>query len=233
MSNSEIFIEKYKTLEQAAIDRFGFEQDGRAIYNLERMPAFKNERSSISYCRDIRNLLQHNPKIDGEDAVQPSDRIIEFLDELIDRINNPDRCLKHALKMNKLFYRGMPDEIFPPMQVMERRHFSHVPILENGVLAGVFSKDVIFKLILDGKTTEDMKTMKFQDISDYIKPHNRRSERYVFIKEDTLIEEAEAICEEYYRSGLRIGMLFITQNGKENEKILGAITPWTILGHKY
>lgn len=232
MNNSELFIEKFKTLEKVTVARFGMEADGRAIYNLERMPAFKNQRTLIAYCRDVRNLLQHNPKIDGEDAVQPSDKIIEFLDSLIERIEKPEHCMKYALQIKNLYYRGTSDLIYPPMEVMEKRHFSHVPILEAGRVVGVFSRDAIFKLILDGKTTEDLKTLKFSDIADYIRMHDKRSEVYVFIKEDTLVEEAELTCEEYYRNKERVGMFFITKNGKANEKLLGAITPWTILGQK-
>lgn len=232
MDNSELFIEKYKTLEKAAVARFGFEEDGRAVYNLERLPAFRTDRTLIAYCRDVRNLLQHNPKIDGEDAVQPSDRLIKFLDSLIERIEKPEHCMKYALQMKNLFYRGESDLIYPPMEIMQKRHFSHVPIIKDGRVLGVFSKDVIFKLLLDGKTTEELKTLTFSDIADYILLHKGRSESYLFIKEDTLIEEAEVMCEESYRNRERIGMLFITKNGNKNEKLLGAITPWTILGQK-
>lgn len=233
MDNSEVFIEKYKRLEKSAVAQYGFPSDGRAVYNLERMPRYRNVRSLLSYCREIRNLLQHNPKVMGEDAVQPSSKLIEFLDEMIRRVERPEKCISHAIKMKNLYFMKTGDKIYPAMEIMNKRHYSHVPILEDGRITGVFSRNVAFMLMMDGKTESDLKNMTFGEISDYTGFNKNRSETYVFIKTDTLIEEAELMCEDYYKSGRRIGLFFLTQNGNPSERIDGAITPWTILGLKY
>lgn len=233
MDLSELFIEKYKHLEKAAINAFGFETDGRAIYNLERMPRFRNDRNLISYCRDVRNLLQHNPKIDGKGAVQPSESILSFLDDLINRIENPAMCRDSALKIGKLYYKTPKDTVYPTLEVMDKRGFSHVPILSGGKVVGVLSKNVVFAMIMDGITLDKMEQMAFEDIKGYTSiEKSRGSEVYVFIKENTLIDEAEEMCEAYYKNRYKIGLFFMTENGKPDGKLIGAITPWTILGKK-
>ena len=233
MDRSELFLEKYKILEKAALNTYNMPQDGKSIYYLERMPRYRNVRSTLAYCRDIRNLLQHNPKVGGEDAVIPSLKIIEFLDEMIRRVENPQTCIKAAIKMGDLFYRGRGDKIYPAMEAMAKRGYSHVPVLERERVVGVFSKEVIFALLMSGKCTEELRKLTFEDISEYTGVAERGSEEYVFAKKDTLIEEAEQICEDHYRARKRIGLIFLTDTGRADEKLLGAITPWTILGHKY
>lgn len=232
MKNSDIFIEKYKMLEKAAIEKYGFESDGRAIYNLERMGKFRPVRNNLAYCRDVRNLLMHNPKIDGEDAVQPSDKVIAFLDKVLNMVNSSESCMRYAIKMESLYYRSREDNVYSAMERMNRNHYSHVPILEKGRVAGVFSKSAIFSIIMRGKSVEDLKKLRFSDIMDYTAIDYKGSETYVFIDKNVLVETAEDICEDYYRHRKRIGMFFITDNGTDSGRLLGAITPWEILGTK-
>lgn len=233
MTDTELFLDKYKWLEQAATVRFHLEQDGRAISQLERMPRFRSERNTLSYARDVRNLLQHNPKIDGEDAVTPSKGLIDFLDKMLRRVENPEKCLDSAIVMGKLYYKGLSDEVYPAMETMAKRSYSHVPILKNGVVTGVFSKNSIFALIMSGKTTGDLKKLRFADITEYTKTESECSDIYVFARDDMLIEDAEELCEETYKNGHKIGLLFLTKNGRAEEKLTAAITPWTILGRKF
>ena len=104
MTRTEEFLDLYKQLEQAATSAYGWEPDGLAIYRLERMDQFESRRTELSYCREVRNLLQHNCLIDGEYAVEPSEPMLALLRSLLLQITQPVFhinqvlfCLKHFL----------------------------------------------------------------------------------------------------------------------------------------
>ena len=60
MDNTELFLDKYKELENAAINEFKLPPDGSAVAKLEKRSEFKDIRFELNYCREVRNLLQHN-----------------------------------------------------------------------------------------------------------------------------------------------------------------------------
>ena len=63
MDKTEIFIEKYKALEAAVGVTYEGEFEGSPVSFLERQRDFKDLSSGIKCCREVRNLLQHNVKI--------------------------------------------------------------------------------------------------------------------------------------------------------------------------
>ena len=72
MNNTELFLDLYKQLEQSAVLVYGFPSDGTAVSRLERVNQFKTMKSELKYCREVRALLVHNPRINGDFAVVPN-----------------------------------------------------------------------------------------------------------------------------------------------------------------
>jgi len=140
MDNTELFLDKYKELENAAINEFKLPPDGSAVAKLEKRSEFKDIRFELNYCREVRNLLQHNQRLDEEFAVQPGKKMIELLDMVLDRIKNPVRCMDIAVPFNDLVWRSLDDPVMPVIRIMNDRNISHVPILKD--------KRVYFTVIL-------------------------------------------------------------------------------------
>ena len=83
MDNTEIFLDKYKELENAAINEFKLPPDGSAVAKLEKRSEFKDIRFELNYCREVRNLLQHNQRRDDEFAVQPGKKMIWIASKIL------------------------------------------------------------------------------------------------------------------------------------------------------
>ena len=64
MNNTDLFLDLYKQLEQTAVSVYGLPADGTAVSKLERFNEYKSIRAELKYCREVRALLTHNPKID-------------------------------------------------------------------------------------------------------------------------------------------------------------------------
>ena len=230
MPNTTDFLNKYRELETAAIAKYNFERDGRAVTNLMNMRQFAAYKADLSYCKEIRNLLTHNKKIGDEYAVEPSKSAFDLLDKLITIINNPPLCSTIAIHTRSLYYKSLNDYVLPTLLDMDKKNFSHVPILKDKKLLGVFSDNCIFSALLStGKVSVDSNT-KFSDFSDFLPIDKHLSEEFKFAKYNSMICEIEDLFEASKKNKHRLGMVFLTKSGNPNEDILGVITPWNIIG---
>lgn len=231
MTNTDIFIEKYKELEMTAVTEFNLKEDGRAIYELERMEQFEDIQPQLYYCRNVRNLLQHNAKYSETFAVQPSQEMIDFITDTIHRIKNPTKCLSIATPFGKLYWRTIDSNVVSTMKTMKEHGYSHVPILSNNKVVGIFSENSIFNYLMSQDTMTIDEDLRFKDIKDFLSLQGRKSHKYVFMDRDAYLPKAEKVFEKAFRKGERIAMILITEKGSPNERLLGVITAWDVLGH--
>ena len=118
------------------------------------------------------------------------------------------------------------------MVKMKENTYTHIPILENGIVKGVFSENTLFGVLLESELIYDINTTDFSEplIKKYCNLTNHVSETFEFISKDIYLEDVKEIFLKSFQKKQRLAMLFITQHGKPNEKLLGIITPWDVLG---
>ena len=51
---------------------------------------------------------------------------------------------------------------------------------------------------------------------------------FLFTGKETAINELSDIFEEASRDGRKVGMIFVTEHGRDTEKLLGIITAWDV-----
>ncbi|MBQ4094320.1 MAG: hypothetical protein IJC61_04675 [Oscillospiraceae bacterium] len=225
---TEAFLDKYRQLEEVAIEEYGYLDNGNAISNLERRKEFKDISSQLSYCRKVRNLLCHTPKIDEAYAVTPSEGMLELLDTLITRITRPLRAQDIYTAREKLMCKSLGSYVLPSARDMSRRHFSHLPILQDNRLVGVFSESTLTTLLLAENGVRITEKTRFSDIQHYLKIENHTAERFLFVGRKTPAGDLVSLFEDALRPGNRIGMVFVTETGDPGQRILGVITAWDI-----
>ncbi|HIR63901.1 MAG TPA: hypothetical protein IAB92_01610 [Candidatus Faecousia faecigallinarum] len=231
MTRTEEFLDLYKQLEQAATSAYGWEPDGRAIYRLERMAQFESRRTELSYCREVRNLLQHNCLIDGEYAVEPSEPMLALLRSLLLQITQPVLCMDVCTPIERVYARSLSDRVAPTMLTMFRRGLSHVPVLSQGKVAGVFSESTVFAYLVSHRTDTVPEDLRIGQLQEFLNAPTRRSEVYRYLSAQTTLVQAEAEFEAAFHQGKRISMFFLTKNGGKDERLLGILTPYDILGN--
>lgn len=131
MTNSEIFIEKYKELEEVVRSTYKLSQNDSISYFLTHMDKYKAYQEEIRYCQEVRNLLQHKRKINAYYPVEPADATIEFINSLIDKIKNRLKCRDICVPFQSLCYRGLSDKVYDVMLVMKQKKYSCIPIIEE------------------------------------------------------------------------------------------------------
>ena len=231
MDRTEQFLEKYKELENAAVSCLDMEDDGHAVANLERRREFQDVRTELAYCRDVRNLLSHRARVNGSFAVQPSEEMIALLERVIGRVKHPTLLKDIAHPVGGILKAQPSDGVYGLMRRMSERGISHVPVLREGRVCGVFSMSTAFMSILEGKRLAD-DGITLADISSLTALDAHGSETFAFMRPEDTLAAAEERSEQKQKEHKRIGLFLLTADGKPLGRLLGILTPWDVLAAK-
>lgn len=229
MERTERFLDLYKQLEQSAIDTYGFPADGTAISKLEKVPYFADIRADLKYCREVRALLSHNPKVDGDYAVEPGEGMIALLESLLQRLDAPATCLEVAKKKQTLLTAAPNDYAIPLLRKMNEKGYSNVPVLdEDGRVICVFSENVLVKYLL-GKNPIFNEETRVRHLVRSASVTGQ-SGRVRFLAASSPLFDAEAVFSAKFKKNERIQIVILTEHGSADEPMLGLLTPWDVLG---
>jgi len=227
---TEFFLDKYKELESVVSAEYDLSNSESAVVFLMRRPEYRSIKQELEYCKEVRNLLTHNPKIRGTYAVEPSDEMIRLLERIIVRVRNPKRARHIWVPREQTVCSSMDDYVRPTLIEMNDKAYSHIPILRGGVVTGVFSENTLLCCLIDHENISIDSSTKFRDIAEYLPMDHHRAESFRFIGQDALVSEIEDIFAEADRNADRIGLIFVTASGKPTEKLLGIISAWDMAG---
>lgn len=224
------FLNQYRALENLIALEYNLQDTDSAVSFLLRKPEFRDIREELDYCREVRNLLSHNPKVDQRYLVEPSEEMIRLLERTLNRIRNPLRARDVWVPKERVVCKTMEDLVRPTMVEMAQHSYTHIPIVKGGAVTGVFSENTLLSCLLDDDLAGIHNDLKFCDIAKYLSLDQDRAETYRFVGRNTLASEIEGIFANATKKNSRIGLLFVTDNGRPNGKLLGIISPWDMAG---
>lgn len=227
-TNAEIFIEKHKEFEQTISSKYKLKKNDLLIKALDEDTYLNKHRKDFTLLCDIRNLLQHREEIGGKFPIQPIEEILDLEDEMYQSFINKPKCIDYCIRLSNICYRNIEDKVSETIKEMKEKHYTHIPILENGKVEYVFDENSIFNYLADEGIGID-ETFKFKDIKNYISLDNNTNEEYKFISKDYTVEKLKGDIEDFKKKGKRLDIAFITEKGKKEEKLLGLVTIWDIV----
>lgn len=229
-SKTELFLDKYKKLEAIVSAQYNLSNSESAVSYLERRAEYRGIKRELAYCREVRNLLTHNPKVGKRYAVEPSDEMIALLDQTIERVGNPQKAKHICIPIGKVSCRTMDDYVRPAMVDMNEHVYTHIPIMKDGVVVGVFSENTLLSYLIDDEIVSIDNDVKFSHIAKYLPLDQHRAESFRFVSQETLVSEIEDIFADAVKKADRIGLIFVTNSGRKMEKLLGIISAWDVAG---
>lgn len=232
MGNREDFMGLYNKLDSLCRDRFSLDDRSEssimALINSFRHSdyyKYNDMADDLDAIRNLRNSLVHTPLVDGESLIEINPLALDKLKEILEAVENPPLARDRAIPFSKVFSVKMSDPLLLSMRHMSMKGYSHAPVLdERGNLIGVFSEGVVFSYLSDKGETNLKDGDTIAELSAYLPLDNHRNERYAFLSRNATLEEAVKLFQESKsKYGKRLGLLFLTEHGKENEKILYAL----------
>lgn len=233
MSQYTEFMDLYRQLEEVLTQRYS--ESGRKSSGV--VMDFINDdegapyRDDLNVCREVRNLLSHHASIEGEPIVEPSAKLVQVLKEVIAYVKRPMSIMEFATPKDKLMITHMDQNALRVMREMKKRGFSHLPVFRGGEFAGVFSISSVFSYILEDKAVNKRTTIG--DFGHLLELDHHTAERFEFVSRRANYWDVRDLFER--RSGgpnKRLAAVFVTENGKFGERLLGMLTPWDVIGQE-
>lgn len=226
MQPGELFLNTYRDLEEFLCAKYGMRSGA-----VQEFAAREGKRYSedLNLCRDIRNLLSHHAEVDGSDAVIPSEAVQHRLEEILAFAKDPPRALSVSTRLENLFRAEPEDKVSYLTDAMERRGYSHVPVLDKEHrLIGVFSVSTLFTY---AKRHPDFsfKELTVGDMADCLPPECHITEQFGFVDRNAGIGEIRDGFRSNGPSSRRVAAVFVTSDGTAGGKVFGMITPWDII----
>lgn len=198
-------------------------------------PTVARNQQLLRAVAQVRNNLVHNPIPSvAQPLVDPNPRLVEMYRDVRDTLLNPPKALSIAIPGQDIYTTTLSAKLSAVMQAMDDHVFTHVPVLDNDDrMIGVFSENSLLSYLADNGEGIITKDMKIEDIREFLPLKAHRGESFVFVSRNTPLSKIYEIFNEAIQVRQRIGMVFVTQNGRESEKLLGIITAWDLASPEF
>lgn len=177
----------------------------------------------------LRNNLVHNPFSSvAEPIAYPHPEVVKRYKDIRDALLNPHSAISIAIPVHKIYTARLDSKLFKVLKDMDENIYTHVPIIENDKMVGVFSENTLLSFLAEtgeAVITEDMTIANF---ADYVPLKSHRSESFIFLPRRASLSTLFDSFNKAIHRHERIGMVFITEHGSETEKPLGIITAWDL-----
>ena len=229
MVTEELFSERWKELERATHLAFPT-WDGNGVEKfLKKMRVEGVDFTYLMSLRMARNVLTHNPMLNDKPLVTLNEGVIPFLDDVIERIKKLPTATNILIPRANVFYASRSDAIHGIVDKMLEKVFSHVPVLDSDDrVIGVFSESTMLEMSKVG--IQDGGNATLGDVSQFLPCDKHTAEVFRFVPKNDPIAHLRHLCAEALGKSERIGMFFVTENGKKDEPMLGILTVWDIAG---
>lgn len=219
------FLERYREIEEWVLNNLNVSE----MKELEQMPQYKSIRSSLAFCRLLRNLLSHYDwSKAGNDMVIVTDQAVRQVNNLYYALN-PVTLMRVAIRAGQIFAPSPDDSVLAAIKIMQRNDYSYIPIVENHRIVGVFSTKTIMRIVAENNSALLSEELKFKDIAGFTRLVDESVAHYGFIDPNTNMEDVSLKFQRSKTRKVRLDMLFITDNGRSDGLLQGMITPVDLL----
>ncbi len=231
-SRVDYFLDLYKKLEHLlkilyANDSGRFES---VVVRYENSKECGNMGDELKSIRDIRNLLQHNPKYNGNYIAVPSADMIKTLEKIIQQVENRKLAVDFGVPEKNIYKATLSSPLMKILKVMKERGFSHVPVLENRRLYGVLSPYTILEFITEQGMQIITEETKVGAMKDYLPIEKHKNEYYRFMSKQATFTDADEAFEKRDSKNRRLVVIFITETGSPDEPLIAMLTPYSVVG---
>lgn len=228
---ADFFLDLFKQLEDELEDKY---RNARRHYSSVVFEFAKDResepvRDQLEICRQIRNLLAHSADMGGQPVVEPSWPVVEAMQQVLDFVRRPPLAIEYATRGERVLKVVPSQKVLRVMDVMDKNGYSHVPVMKDNRFIGVFSVGSVFRYVLrtGGKPLTPDTTIR--DMRGYLAVEEH-IENYEFVPYDATYITVKDKFEQVRAKNKRVSVIFITQDGRTDQPLLGMLTPWDVLG---
>lgn len=177
----------------------------------------------------LRNSIAHTSfaHLTGP-ILEPNPEVIKRYHLIRDALLHPANALSIAIPAQHIYTATPQTNVIELLRSMNENIYTHVPIMEDDKLIGIFSENTLLSYIADAGEAVITKDMTVADFKEHIPLSSHASEIFVFLPREISLSRIFEVFNKAIHKHERIGMVFITEHGKADEKPLGIITAWDL-----
>lgn len=177
--------------------------------------------------RRLRNIINHETS-EGEWLAVPTDETVEKMKDIYEKLTGSATAYDIATKN---IYTTSPDAMIGKViETMKENVYTHIPVLDGEDFLGIFSESTVIKWLAKNREEDGflLEEAGVGDIVGFLDKGNDKFNNYRFVAKDEEALKVDEMFNESVKKGVRLGAVFVTQNGKRNEGLLGIITSWDL-----
>jgi len=178
----------------------------------------------------LRNSIVHTFFPDAEPIAEPHERIVEEFEQLVRQILHPPTALSRAVLTQDIFTTNLDQRVIEVIGVMNSKVYTHVPLLQNGSVSGVFSENTDFSYMAHHQHAAISPETLMAEFSKFLPLRTHASEDFYFVPEHATIVDLGREFREGFAKHKRIAAIFITHDGTDAGKLLGLVTAADMAG---
>jgi CBS domain-containing protein len=229
MSSKQQFLKAFRELEQYLRVEYdqGDYRESTFMGTLFRVRG-KKEHAIIAHphyfdilqqAAQMRNIITHN-----EDVCIPTDRFTKRFVELVAMITHPLRAVDVMTPLEKVQQADLDHTIGETMEHMRTSGFSKMPVIKDGQLIGVFTERALYYYLSLPGMTQVSRDQRIKDLLEAIDLDGNPAPYFDYLPKRADVYQALAKFRRGIQEKNKLGMLFVTQSGHKDERILGIMT---------
>lgn len=166
---------------------------------------------------DLRNAIVHQRDGVGEIIAQPTDGVVNEIEEILKLLSEEPKVEQLFLK--KVFVCREGDKVLEIETLMREKGYSKIPVVRNRMVVGLLHIEKIAQWACDYIQQTTQKTSVGEIMEDI-----RGKRNVIFVSKETSVYEIPSLFTQSLKKGNRLEAVFITETGSEKEKLIGIIT---------
>lgn len=230
-SRSDKFLNSFNKIDQYLKDLEGYDSYIAFSHKIKdsKNPIVKRFQSELLSFGELRNAIVHNPKIGGEAIAEPHSRIVERIEAIYLEISNPKKVIP---KFQSTVFGAKIDEPINKILVKMREHsFSQFPIIDqNNRIVELINTNTISRWLSSNLDSDGSILVENVLVKDLIQEIEFKNNYKYIARKASIYEAHDLFMSHLNRIKNNLDVIFITENGKQNEKLMGIITIGDIAG---
>ena len=203
MYNPSDFLKKYTSLEDWA----GTIYD-EGIKGIEKEHHDRRIQKDMTYFRNVRNILTHNPNGDSRPLIELTVEFKERFDDLCQKLMS-----------------GISDSFI--IKVMKEKLYSYVPVMNGKKVWGVFGETTVFNMVSDGEPLLMQEDLQLFKIANYITEYSETG-FFEFMSANSSKDDVRKLFVDSFENGRRLDVIYFTTTGDKKGDLIGLVTVWDL-----
>ena len=195
------------------------------LRNLRCNPYFENY-DFIDFCIKIRNIKFHS---NDDIYFYLTDETIKKFETILEEVKHPYTLNSKSVK--NVYDAKLSSNVKEVMKKMNENCYTHIPVYDdlNGKLVGIFSEYSLYDFLLKNEFIVIEEDTTFSQIRECINLENLNG-RVIFESKYSLYDDIVNKFIKEFKNKSKLECIMVTDSGSKNEKVIGILTIWDVIG---